>query len=57
MKSKRQTFRQVRCGGDGYFNCYCGGDLCVCSYGGEIPCFGCEDCESDDDYDDVEEGV
>lgn len=38
-----------RCGGSGYINCYCGGDLCVCANGGEIECDGCEDCETQDD--------
>lgn len=29
------------CDGWGYKNCFCGGDLCVCHYYGEIPCFHC----------------
>lgn len=27
------------CDGLGYVDCFCGGDLCVCEYHGEIPCF------------------
>lgn len=42
-----------RCGGNGYMHCYCGGDFCCCGNGGEIECYGCEDCERDDDYDDI----
>jgi hypothetical protein len=38
-----------RCGGDGYHNCYCGGDLCVCHWHGEAECPGCEDCEQRED--------
>jgi len=41
------------CGGSGYLDCECGGDICVCHHHGEIECAGCEDCEfmfdSDDD--------
>ncbi len=40
------------CGGSGSINCYCGGDQCVCHHHGSIDCDGCEDCESDEDYDD-----
>ena len=40
------------CGGSGYFNCHCGGDICVCHNHGEMECFGCEDCRFDEDYDD-----
>ena len=29
------------CEGYGYKNCFCGGDLCVCSHSGEIPCPYC----------------
>lgn len=29
------------CEGWGYTDCYCGGDLCVCRYNGEIPCPHC----------------
>lgn len=29
------------CDGWGYFDCFCGGDLCVCNYGGERPCWEC----------------
>lgn len=40
-----------RCGGHGWITCHCGGDLCVCGNGGEIDCYGCEDCEPSDDVD------
>jgi hypothetical protein len=39
------------CGGTGVLYCWCGGDLCVCHNHGETPCFGCEECEGDDDDD------
>lgn len=42
------------CGGLGSLDCFCGGDLCVCHNHGEVECFGCDDCESDDRYDDLE---
>lgn len=29
------------CEGWGFFNCFCGGDFCICSYNGERPCFQC----------------
>lgn len=29
------------CSNTGYVNCYCGGDLCVCSNYGEKPCPAC----------------
>lgn len=29
------------CDGDGYVNCYCGGDLCVCENYGEMICPKC----------------
>lgn len=38
-----------RCGGSGVLYCECGGDLCVCHNHGEAECFGCKDCEGDDD--------
>lgn len=37
------------CGGSGYLHCECGGDLCVCHHHGEVECYGCEDCDFDDD--------
>lgn len=41
-----------RCGGAGFFDCDCGGDLCVCHNHGEVECFGCEDCDPvDPQYD------
>ena len=45
-----------RCGGAGYMQCLCGGDLCCCANGGGIECMGCADCEPDDDggFDDEE---
>ena len=39
-----------RCGGSGFLDCHCGGDLCVCHNHGEAECHGCPDCE--DDYED-----
>lgn len=38
------------CGGSGALRCRCGGDLCVCGNFGEAECFGCPDCEAEDDY-------
>jgi hypothetical protein len=29
------------CEGWGYRDCFCGGDLCVCTYYGAIPCLHC----------------
>lgn len=29
------------CDGWGWTDCHCGGDLCVCRYNGEIPCYHC----------------
>jgi hypothetical protein len=29
------------CEGWGYTDCFCGGDFCVCDYGGEKPCLTC----------------
>lgn len=43
---------QKRCGGDGYVNCFCGGDFCVCHHHGEIECDGCPDCRDDDEEED-----
>lgn len=38
------------CGGLGILECECGGDhLCVCHHHGEVDCYGCEDCDDDDD--------
>lgn len=37
------------CDGHGYFDCHCGGDLCVCHWHGEIECPGCPDCEPEDE--------
>lgn len=33
------------CSGTGTVHCWCGGDMCVCHHHGEVPCFGCPDCE------------
>lgn len=41
---------EQRCGGMGVLNCFCGGDLCVCGNFGEVECFGCPDCEGEDEY-------
>lgn len=30
-----------RCQGDGFVNCHCGGDLCVCENYGDAPCPVC----------------
>lgn len=44
------------CGGSGYLECECGGDLCVCHHHGELECPGCNDCEhGDDGYDECDE--
>lgn len=40
---------EQHCGGTGYLNCYCGGDLCVCGNFGEVECPGCPDCEGMDE--------
>lgn len=44
------------CGGLGFVQCECGGDMCVCHHHGEVECDGCEDCDSDEEqfgmYDD-----
>lgn len=37
------------CGGTGVIDCHCGGDFCCCHNHGEVDCFGCPDCESNDD--------
>jgi len=42
---------ESRCGGTGHLNCYCGGDLCCCHHHGQAECFGCPDCEEEDDDD------
>lgn len=36
------------CGGLGVLHCYCGGDFCICHNHGEVPCDGCEDCDSNE---------
>lgn len=55
---KNPYFAPVRntCGGHGVIDCYCGGDLCVCHWHGEVECEGCEDCLDHDDYDDCQDG-
>ena len=53
----RQDGLDPRCGGFGIRDCHCGGDLCVCGNFGEVECFGCPDCErDDDDYGDMDAG-
>lgn len=37
------------CGGTGSINCFCGGDQCVCHHHGDLECFGCEDCQEDEE--------
>jgi hypothetical protein len=49
--TERRAAERERCGGSGYMNCYCGGDLCVCGNQGVIECMGCVDCDGDDDHD------
>lgn len=39
------------CSGNGFVNCYCGGDQCVCHNHGEMECPGCDDCQEDADDD------
>jgi hypothetical protein len=39
------------CDGCGTITCYCGGDMCVCHWHGEVECFGCAECrDREDDY-------
>lgn len=46
----------MHCGGVGYRDCHgCGGDVCVCTCGGERECSGCADCAHHDDAIDFEE--
>jgi hypothetical protein len=43
------------CGGLGAIFCEgCGGDVCVCCCGGESECFGCDECQDQDEYDSQE---
>ncbi len=36
------------CGGTGYVDCHCGGDICVCHHHGqEVECRGCHECPDD----------
>lgn len=37
------------CGGTGWLECFCGGDLCVCTLYGGRDCLGCPDCRDEDD--------
>ena len=38
------------CSGTGVVHCRgCGGDLCICTCGGESDCFGCDMCSDGDD--------
>lgn len=36
------------CCNTGWVDCYCGGDLCVCSNNGEYPCPRCDGAPHDD---------
>jgi hypothetical protein len=39
------------CDGYGMLQCSgCGGEVCVCTCGGERPCGGCSACEEDDPF-------
>lgn len=38
-----------RCYGTGYLECSCMGDGCCCDFHGSAECFGCPDCEWDDE--------
>lgn len=40
------------CGGTGFLDCVCGGDFCICHHHGETECFGCVDCNDDQERDD-----
>ena len=42
------------CGGSGLRLCFCGGDLCVCHWHGEVQCDGCQDCNYGDPDDEWE---
>lgn len=42
-------FLDRTCGGGGWLDCYCGGDLCCCHHHGGVECDGCPDCDSDED--------
>lgn len=44
-------FYCAECNNTGWLDCYCGGDLCVCSNNGEYPCPHCTDGRIDDDED------
>lgn len=54
---KNPHFHSVHggCGGMGIIDCHCGGDLCVCHNHGEVECFGCDDCDREDDCGDGED--
>jgi len=40
------------CGGSGTLECMCGGDFCVCHHHSTVECPGCEDCRTEDQWDD-----
>ncbi len=42
------------CGGLGTLYCYCGGDFCICHNHHEVECDGCQDCEDEADFGDVD---
>jgi len=50
MSEPKAQKPEFECNGLGYIECFCGGDLCVCDNYGEIPCGGCDACESSDEY-------
>lgn len=37
------------CDGSGIIYCYCGGDMCVCHWHGEVECAGCDLCNAHDE--------
>lgn len=44
---------EARCHGTGMLECRCGGDQCYCGFHGSTECYGCPDCEWDDDDQDA----
>lgn len=44
------AYLERSCGGTGQLTCFCGGDFCVCHNHGSDECFGCDDCDGDDEH-------